>query len=124
MLTDIINNIFRLKDDIISFVKVETDYIKLTVAEKVVKIATIILLGALFVVTMWFIALLMSFALAQFLSLFLPAWAAYLCTAGAFLLFLLLVYLLRKPLIMNPLSKAITQALFKKKDSDDSELAA
>lgn len=119
MLNELINSILKLKDDIISYIKVETDYVKLTIAEKVVKIATIILLGALVVVSMWFIALLMSFALAQFLSLFLPAWAAYLCTAGAFILFLLLVYLLRRPLIMNPLSKAITQALFKKKEENE-----
>lgn len=123
MLNELFNNILRLKDDFMNYVKVETDYVKLTIAEKVVKIATIIVLGALCVVTMWFIALLMSFALAQFLSLFLPAWAAYLCTAGAFLLFLLFVYLLRRPLIMNPLSKAITQALFKKKDADDPDLS-
>lgn len=119
MLNELINSILKLKDDIISYVKVETDYVKLTIAEKVVKIATIILFGALFAVSMWFIALLMSFALAQFLALFLPAWAAYLCTAGAFILFLLLVYLLKRPLIMNPLSKAITLALFRKKEEND-----
>lgn len=123
MLNELINNILKLKDDVVNYIKVETDYVKLTIAEKVVKIATIIVLSALGIVTMWFIALLMSFALAQFLSLFLPAWAAYLCTAGAFLLFLLLVYLLRRPLIMNPLSKAITQALFRKKDSSDPDLS-
>lgn len=101
------------------FVKVETDYVKLTIAEKVVKIATILLLGVFFVGTMWFVSLLVSFALANFLSLYLPAWAAYLCTAGFYLLILLLIVLLRRFIIMNPLSRAITLALFRKKEEKE-----
>lgn len=123
MLTDIINSVFKLKDDFLKFVKVETDYVKLTVAEKAVKIATIIILGMLCVVSMWFVALMMSFALANFLCLYLPAWAAYLCTAGAFLAVMFLLFLLRRPLLMNPLSRAITLALFRKDSTagDDDE---
>ena len=119
MLNNLKNNINKLKEDLFSYIQAETDYLKLSVAEKIVKFATIIFYGVLCVITVWFILLLMSFALAQFLSTFLPGWAAYLCTAGAFLIILLLIFLLRRPLIMNPLSKAITKALFKKKDSED-----
>ena len=117
MLNDLKENVGKLRSDFLSYIQAETDYLKLTAAEKLVRIATTILFGTLIVATIWFMALLMSFALAQFLSNFLPGWAAYLCTAGAFLIFLLLVFLLRKPLIMNPMSKAISRELFKKHDN-------
>lgn len=114
MFNGLFNNIKELKEDVKKYVAAETDYLKLSIADKLVKIATIILIGSLLMVSIWFVVILLCFALAQFLSEFLPGWAAYLCTAGGFILFLVLVYLLRRPLIMNPLSKTITRALFKK----------
>lgn len=119
MLLDIITNIFKLKDDFTKYVKVETDYVKLTIAEKAVKIATIIFFGILCVCTMWFVLLLISFALANLLAIYLPTWVAYLCTAGFYILMIVCIYLLRRPLIMNPISRAITLALFRKKEQDD-----
>lgn len=114
-------DIIGLKDDFLKYIKIETDYLKLTFAEKIVKVATTIVFLVLSLVVGVFVAIMLSFALAFFLSTFMAEWAAFLCTAGAFILFLLLMYLLRRPLIMNPISKAVTRALFKKPTQDESE---
>lgn len=122
MLNGVINKVMKLKDDVRKFLQYETDYLKLSLAEKGVKIITLLVFGVMAMIFSWIILFLCSLALAEAFRLFLPLWAAYLCTAGAFLILLLLLFLLRKPLLMNPLSKALTKALFRKKENSFTEI--
>lgn len=126
MFKDFFADVIELKDEFMTYLRLETDYLKLTVTEKLVKITTSLVFIIMAMVTGVFVSLMLSFALAYVFMLFLPGWAAFLCTAGVFVLILLMFFLLRRPLIMNPISKAVTRALFKKpqksrKDDDEDE---
>lgn len=126
MFKDFFADVIELKDEFMTYLRLETDYLKLTVTEKLVKITTSLVFIIMAMVTGVFVSLMLSFALAYVFMLFLPGWAAFLCTAGVFVLLLLMFFLLRRPLIMNPISKAVTRALFKKpqksrKDDDEDE---
>ena len=126
MFKDFFADVIELKDEFMTYLRLETDYLKLTVTEKLVKITTSLVFIIMALVTGVFVSLMLSFALAYVFMLFLPGWAAFLCTAGVFVLLLLMFFLLRRPLIMNPISKAVTRTLFKKpqksrKDDDEDE---
>ena len=126
MFKDFFADVIELKDEFMTYLRLETDYLKLTVTEKLVKITTSLVFIIMAMVTGVFVSLMLSFALAYVFMLFLPGWAAFLCTAGVFVLLLLMFFLLRRPLIMNPISKAVTRTLFKKpqksrKDDDEDE---
>lgn len=91
--------------------KLYIDYAKLTVAERLT-----ILLSAGIVMLMCII--LTVFSLAYFadaicaaLSTALPPWASYAILGGFFLLLAVLVYVLRRPLIVNPIAKFISKLL-------------
>lgn len=116
-----------LKDEIVAiwrmavrYIKLEIDYYKLTGAEKFSILASAMIVGMIVLVLGAFMTLLMSFALAAWFSTFMPEALAYLASSGAFLMLAVLVFLFRKQLITNPISKFITK-LFFSEDVKDSE---
>lgn len=102
---EIKNSIGNLKE----WINMEVEYLKLTASEKIsVLISTLILVITLFIVGL-VVMILFAFALVDLFNLFMPHSLACVTVGGIFLLLLLLMYLLRTPLVVNPITKLITK---------------
>ncbi|MBD5231054.1 MAG: hypothetical protein K2M14_04825 [Muribaculaceae bacterium] len=91
------------------YVMLQVDIAKLTAAEKLTLLISGITMGLIAVLCICFIMLLLAFAAADlFKEIMCPA-LAYTATAGSVLVVLLLIYFLRKHLIINPISRLLTK---------------
>ncbi len=93
------------------YLHLEVDYLKLTFSEKVTLILSGLGLGLIVCMLILFTILMASMALAVTLKGFLPAWLAYLCVGGVFILLAAILFLLRKQLLINPISKFLTRII-------------
>lgn len=111
-LTDEIKEIFSHARN---WIKYEVVYTKLTVAEK----STILGGAAAFAMVLLMLSLpiliMLSFALKEVFQLMMVPALAYLCVAGVWIIFIVVIYLLRKKLISDPIAKFITRLFFDKK---------
>lgn len=87
----------------------ETTYIKLTVAEKLTLLLSALVVGAVCLLIGMIVLGLFSIALVDVFRTFLSPWLAYLCVGGIEILLMIIVVFLRKPLVINPISKFITK---------------
>lgn len=91
------------------WLSVEIEYLKLTAAEKVsVLISTLILVIVLFIVFM-VVLIVFAFALVDLFNLFMPHALACVTVGGILLLLIGGLYLMRTPLVINPVTKLITK---------------
>lgn len=106
--------------DIISeskaWLQLEFEYAKLTVAEKFTVFMSALIFGSICLMFGFVLLILLSFSLAELFKLMMDPALAYLSTAGCILVLLLIVFLLRKPLLLNPSAKFITRLFIDKKD--------
>ena len=113
-LTNDIKDIFR---QAVNWLHLEVDYVKLTVAEKLTVLMCAVVLGAVFMLLGMIVVVLLSMALVGVLELWIQTGLAYLCVCGIVLLLGLLIYLLRKPLLINPTARFLTRLIMDKKDN-------
>lgn len=96
-------------NDLKQWVSLEIEYVKLTAAEKIsVLISTLILVMVLSIVMM-VVLIVLAFALVDLFNLFMPHALACVTVGGILLLLLLCLYLLRTPIVVNPITKLITK---------------
>ena len=112
----------KLKRDILEYIEVKLDLIRLHTAENLSKIfsnvAVIAIAGYLVFLAVMFI----SFAAAFFLgSLMKSNEAGFLCVGGFYLLLLTLFLFLRKQIIERPVIKAVIRLLFPKFEDDEKQ---
>lgn len=100
----------------------EVEYIKLTASEKIsVLLSTLILVLVLFIIGL-VVMIVFAFALIDLFSLFMAHALACVTVGGIFILLILILYLLRTPLVVNPITKLITKLfLTPKKDKNGNE---
>ena len=98
-----------------AWLECEADYIKLTAAEKFTVLMSSLMLGAVCLALGLFALALMSMALVDLFKLFMTPSLAFLSVAGIVLLIALLLFLLRKPLIINPIARFLTRLFLDKK---------
>ena len=98
-----------------NWVTLEIEYAKLTVAEKVTVLLTMMVIGFVCLLLGMVVLILLGFAIAEAFKLLMSPALAYLSSAGAICLLLVLIYFLRRPILLNPISKAITKVFFEKK---------
>lgn len=109
LLDEIKDIVARSKD----WAELEIEYAKLTVAEKITVLAGFTVIGA--VCLLLFITALIMFGISLsylFQMLMCPA-LAYLASGGCILLLMGVIYLVREPVILNPIAKAMTKILLK-----------
>ena len=95
--------------DLREWLSIELEYMKLTAAEKVsVLVSTLILVIVLFIIFM-VVLILFAFALVDLFNLFMPHSLACVTVGGILLLLIGVLYLLRNPLLVNPITKLITK---------------
>jgi len=91
------------------YIKLQIDVARLTLAERLTLLLAGITLGLIAVLFAGFIILLLAFAAADlFKEIMYPA-LAYVSTAGVVAIILLIIYLLRKQLIINPIARMISK---------------
>ena len=106
-----------LIDKIKHFIELQTDYLKLSAVEKMVRLLSLtvcFLVGLILVLPVIFFA---SLALACFLSSLIDSLIGGFCiVAGFYLLLLVLFYVFRKPLVMRPVCRMLVNIFLKDHD--------
>ncbi|MDE7403073.1 MAG: phage holin family protein [Muribaculaceae bacterium] len=98
-----------------NWAQLEVEYAKLTLAEKVTMLLSALVLGFVCLLLTIVVLILLAFALSEAFRLIMDPALAYLSSAGCMLVLLGLVFLLRRPLLLNPFSRLMTKVLFDKK---------
>ncbi|MDE7413600.1 MAG: hypothetical protein K2N05_07450 [Muribaculaceae bacterium] len=100
----------------VNWMKLEVEYAKFTVAEKFTLLMTSLIIGAVCVLLGLAALLMLAFAGVELFKLIISPALAYCAMAGIICLFILLLYLCRRPLLLNPIAKFITRLFFTPKD--------
>lgn len=100
----------------INWAKFEVEYLKLTAAEKIIMIVSMMVIGAVVLLLLLPAILMFLFALAQVFIDIMPTALAYVVTGGIVLLFLGVLIIFRKPLVINPMSRFISRILLEKNE--------
>ena len=98
-----------------NWIKFEVQYAKLTAAEKMTVLGTAVSIGMVVMMLFIVVLLMLSFALKGVFEMWMDSSLAYLCVAGVWIVFILIIFLFRKPLISDPIAKFITRLFFDKK---------
>jgi hypothetical protein len=115
-----LDDINELKKDVLEYIEVKLDLIRLHTAENLSRIfsnvATIAVIGYL----LFFIILFISFAAGFYIGSLLDSnELGFLCIAGFYTLLLLLFLAFRKQIVEQPVIKAIVRLLFPKFNDDE-----
>ena len=110
-LTDELKEILAQSKD---WVKLEVEYVKLTAAEKLTVLISALVIGAVCLLLGTVALMMFSFALAELFDMFMPRALAFVATGGVVLLLTLCFYLLRKPLLLNPIARLISRLIITK----------
>ena len=100
----------------VSWAKLEVEYAKFTVAEKFTMLLSSLIIGAICLLLGFGMLMLMALALVELFKMIMAPALAYLSVAGIVALLILIIYLLRKPILLNPIAKFITRLFFHSKD--------
>lgn len=115
MKTSFIDDIRNLVSESKTWVRLEIEYAKLTVAEKATMLLSSLIIGFVCLLLALVVLICFAFALVEvFKWLMCPA-LAYLTVGGIVCLLLVLFYLFRKPLLLNPIARMLTKIFFDKK---------
>lgn len=101
----------------INWAKLEVEYLKLTAAEKIIILISVMVIGAVVLLLLLPAILMFLFALAQVFISFMPVAVAYVCVGGIVLILLGLLVLFRKQLVINPVAKFISKVLLDHSES-------
>ncbi len=107
-LLDDIQNIF---DQGKTWISLEISYAKLTLAEKMTLLLTTLIIGFICALMGFVVIILFSFALVELFKLLMCPALAYVTVGGIILLCLVLLWLFREPLLLNPLARMLTRIL-------------
>lgn len=98
-----------------TWAKLEIEYVKLTAAEKLIILISTLIIGAIFVLFLLPIFIMLLFALAGLFRMFMSPPLAYLSVAGIVILLLAIVFIFRKVLVINLVSKFVTKLFLERK---------
>lgn len=110
-LTDELKDILAQGRD---WVKLEVEYAKLTVAEKFTVLLSAMIIGAICLLMGMVVLILLSLSLVELFKIMMVPALAYLAVSGIICLLILILYLLRNPLLLNPIARFITRLLINK----------
>ena len=96
------------------WVKLEVEYAKLTVAEKFTVLLSAMIIGAICLLMGMVVLILLSLSLVELFKMMMVSALAYLAVSGIICLLILVLYLLRNPLLLNPIARFITRLLINK----------
>ncbi len=97
-----------------NWMKLEVEYAKLTLAEKMTMLFSAMIIGAVCLLMGMVVLILLAFALVELFRLMMSPALAYLSSAGVIVVLIVLFYLFRKPLLLNPIARFITRLFISK----------
>lgn len=103
------------------WVRLEIEYMRLTAAEKITVLLTTLIFGAVCMLLGMVVLILLAFSLVNVFEMFLTPALSFLCVGGVLVVLVLLLFLLRKPLLENPISRLISKLILDIKPRDDHE---
>ncbi len=110
------NQYLKLWEEFKKYLRLQIDYTRLSAVEKLsllVSAATVVMIFALLCAcTLFYLSFALACALKQWLQI---EWIAYLIVGVLFAILLLMTYLLRKQLIINPVTRYLTRLFLDKK---------
>lgn len=92
-----------------AWAKLELEYLKLTATEKAVVLSSTMIIGAVMLFLFLPLFIMLLFSLADFFKMLMVPALAYLCVAGIVFILMVLLYALKKPLVIDPVSRFITK---------------
>lgn len=95
----------------VNWAKLEVEYLKLTAAEKLIILLSMMVIGLVVLLLLLPAVIMFLFALAQVFIDFLPVAVAYVCVGGIVVILLGLLVIFRKQLVINPVAKFISKVL-------------
>lgn len=107
-----IETIGQLIEVLRHYVGLQTEYVKLDVIEKVVRLMTILAIGAASALVTMLMLIYLSFAAALAIAPATGLPLAFCIVAAFYILVLVVLYLFRKPIIERPLVKLLAEMLF------------
>lgn len=110
-LTDELKDLFMQGKE---WAKLEVEYAKLTVAEKFTVLMSTIIIGAICLLMGVVVLIMLAFSLVELFKLMMAPALAYLTVGGIICVLALVVYLLRRPLMLNPIARFITRLFISK----------
>ena len=119
----ITDEIKELLTQSINWAKLEVEYLKLTAAEKIIILVSMMVIGIVILILLLPAILMFLFALAQVFIGFMPVAVAYVCVGGIVILLLGLLVLFRKQLVINPVAKFISKVLLDHPENKNSKLS-
>lgn len=119
MMSKISEEIKEIFSQSLTWAKLELEYVKLTAAEKLVVLVSSLILCAILAILLMPIMIMLLFALADVFKLIMAPALAYLCVAGIVVLLILAIYLMRRPLVINPIARFITKVMLDKDEAKD-----
>lgn len=114
-LTDDLRSIY---EHVTQWLDLEVEYVKLTAAEKITILSSAVVLGFVSLLMALLVMILLSFALVGVFEQLMSPALAYLSVAGIVIVLMLLIFLLRKPILTDPIARFITRLLLEKKDDE------
>ena len=99
-----------------NWIKLEVEYAKFTIAEKFTVLMATLIIGAVCFLLGFAVLLLLTLAGVELFKLILSPALSYCAMAGVVCVLLVLIYLCRRPLLLNPIAKFITRLFFNPKD--------
>ncbi|MDE6296824.1 MAG: hypothetical protein K2L89_03175 [Muribaculaceae bacterium] len=99
-----------------SWIKLEVEYAKFTVAEKFTVLMATLIIGAVCFLLGFAALLMLIFAGVELFKMILSPVLSYCAMAGVVCVLLIVFYLCRRPLLLNPIAKFITRLFFSHKD--------
>lgn len=98
------------------WLRMEIEYTKLTVAEKLTLLMGTLIIGFVCLLLGMVVLIMLAMSLAELFKMMMCPSLAYLSTAGAICVLLILLYLCRKPLLLNPIARLLTKVFFDRKN--------
>ena len=117
----------KITDDIkdiitqgVNWAKLEVEYIKLTAAEKIIMLMSAFVLGAIFMILLLPVILMFLFALAQVFINMMPTALAYVTVGGIVMGLLVVLFIFRRPLVINPIARFISRLILEHNNQKNS----
>jgi uncharacterized membrane protein len=114
-----IETIGQLVEVLRHYVGLQTEYVKLDVIDKTVRLITILVIGAATSLVMMLALIYLSFAAACAMAPSIGYPWAFCIVAAFYLIVLVILYLFRKPIIERPLVKFLAEMLFDNSTKSD-----
>lgn len=97
-----------------AWVSLEIEYAKLTVAEKLTILTSALVIGAVCLLLGIVVLIMLAFALVEVFKIFMPSGFAFLSVGGIICVLIILIYLFRKPILLDPIARLITRLFLEK----------